>query len=481
MSKFDELLKNFGEPKKEATPEKDKPAILVIDDDESIRRGLSRILSHKYEVITAESGKKGVEVLSKDVHCVILDVKMKELNGFSTYPKLKDKSPDVPIIFYTAFQSEHDLVEVINKYRPAGYVEKGRDITFMENLIENAVHKYGLIIENEEYKHNLEEKVEERTAQYKKQKDRAEQALESERKERDARIEAEVQAAERRAEAELQKSLSGGLAHEARNASQPAAFQIETLSNYREGKSATDVLVESANKLDELIGQIGEDILSLKEKYNVPQHVIYEKILPQLEEIDAMSKDMSEASKRIGNAMPTITNSIGRGLALAKQFLEYSKLQEVVRGSTQINLSDVVNGVKNTYVSNFEELGIEYVTHVHDDEAVLVGDYLQIESVLKNLLLNAKDAVENNIQKKIEVSLINEGHCSQIIVEDNGEGISEENQAKIFNPFFSTKPSSGTGLGLNFVKRIVEAYGGKISVESIVGKGTKFYVDLPIK
>ena len=131
MEEFDELLSKFEEPKEEVSVEEEKPLILFIDDDESMRRGLSRALAHKYEVLTAESGTKGVEVLSKDVQCVILDVKMKELNGFSTYPKLKTKCPDVPIIFYTAFQSEHDLQEVINKYKPEGYVEKGRDINFL--------------------------------------------------------------------------------------------------------------------------------------------------------------------------------------------------------------------------------------------------------------------------------------------------------------------------------------------------------------
>jgi len=131
MNDFDKLLKKFEEPKEEVPVEEERPLILFIDDDESMRRGLNAALSHKYEIMTAESGTKGMEILSKDVQCVILDVKMRELNGFSTYPKLKEKCPDVPIIFYTAFQSEHDLQEVINKYKPEGYAEKGRDINFL--------------------------------------------------------------------------------------------------------------------------------------------------------------------------------------------------------------------------------------------------------------------------------------------------------------------------------------------------------------
>jgi len=177
MNEFEKLLKKFEEPKKEISKPDEKPEILVIDDDESIRRGLNSAFSHKYKVITAENGTMGQELLTRSIYCVILDVKMKELNGFSTYPKLKTKCPDVPIIFYTAFQSEHDLQEVINKHKPEGYVEKGKDISFLENLIENAVKKYTLILENESYKKNLEEKIEERTSELRKTNEELERTL----------------------------------------------------------------------------------------------------------------------------------------------------------------------------------------------------------------------------------------------------------------------------------------------------------------
>jgi adenylate cyclase len=102
----------------------------------------------------------------------VLDVKMKKMDGFETFPKLKEKCPDVLIIFYTAFQSEHDLREVINKFKPAGYVEKGRDINFLEHLIENAVKKYKLVLENKNYQKNLEQLVEERTLALQKEKEK---------------------------------------------------------------------------------------------------------------------------------------------------------------------------------------------------------------------------------------------------------------------------------------------------------------------
>ena len=172
MSEFEDLLKKFEDPAREVVVADDRPVVLVIDDDESIRRGLSRILSKKYQVLTADNGHEGLDLLSNQIYCVVLDVKMKKMDGFETFPKLKEKCPDVLIIFYTAFQSEHDLREVINKFKPEGYVEKGRDINFLEHLIENAVKKYRLVLENKRYQQNLEQLVAERTIALQKEKEK---------------------------------------------------------------------------------------------------------------------------------------------------------------------------------------------------------------------------------------------------------------------------------------------------------------------
>jgi two-component system, sporulation sensor kinase E len=67
----------------------------------------------------------------------------------------------------------------------------------------------------------------------------------------------------------------------------------------------------------------------------------------------------------------------------------------------------------------------------------------------------------------------------QIAITDNGKGISKENLEKLFTPFFTTK-EKGTGLGLAIAQKIVDEHDGKIHVESEVGKGTTFYITLPL-
>jgi len=144
MPSFEELINDFAPVKSEVS---DKSCILVIDDDKSIQRGLLRYFSNTYEVILADSAPKGIELLSKTpAHCIILDIKMKGMNGFEAYPEFKKQIPDIPIIFYSAFQNEHDLKTILNQYNPEGYFAKGDDIEKLEAAIDKSIHKFSNIL-----------------------------------------------------------------------------------------------------------------------------------------------------------------------------------------------------------------------------------------------------------------------------------------------------------------------------------------------
>ncbi len=111
-------------------------------------------------------------------------------------------------------------------------------------------------------------------------------------------------------------------------------------------------------------------------------------------------------------------------------------------------------------------------------------DNKQMQQVLINLLTNAADAIK--LKGKIAITTYiekglrkNEGDFVVIAITDNGVGISPDDLPKIFNPFF-TRKSDGTGLGLPITQRIVYQHQGIIDVESIVNKGTTFYVKLPV-
>jgi PAS domain S-box-containing protein len=120
---------------------------------------------------------------------------------------------------------------------------------------------------------------------------------------------------------------------------------------------------------------------------------------------------------------------------------------------------------------------IKILNYVLDAPKMKV-DAAKILRVFINLIKNAVDAMPE--EGTLEIRSIQTNGNVEIAFSDNGMGISEETIAKLFTPLFTTK-AQGMGFGLAICKRIVEAHGGKITVESVVGKGTTFTVTLPVE
>ena len=111
----------------------------------------------------------------------------------------------------------------------------------------------------------------------------------------------------------------------------------------------------------------------------------------------------------------------------------------------------------------------------------LLVDGNQIQQVVLNLVNNAVDALPQGGDIFIETRLNTEAKSIEVVFEDNGIGISSEDQNRVFVPFFTTKePGKGTGLGLSICNNVISAHNGKISLESRIGNGTRFVVSLPI-
>jgi len=110
----------------------------------------------------------------------------------------------------------------------------------------------------------------------------------------------------------------------------------------------------------------------------------------------------------------------------------------------------------------------------------ILADTQGIHRCLLNLLTNAIDALDEE-EGEVKISTQKRGESEVLItVDDNGAGIPEHVRQRIFDVFFSTKGSQGTGLGLAVTKKIIEEHGGSIEVQSSDGQGTKFVIRLPI-
>lgn len=111
----------------------------------------------------------------------------------------------------------------------------------------------------------------------------------------------------------------------------------------------------------------------------------------------------------------------------------------------------------------------------------IVIDPHQLQQVLINLLINAADAMPDGGTIGLALRHSADSKLLHLDVRDSGTGISPENVTKLFDPFFTTKaPGRGTGLGLAISARIIESFGGWISVQSMLGKGSCFTINLPV-
>jgi signal transduction histidine kinase len=143
-----------------------------------------------------------------------------------------------------------------------------------------------------------------------------------------------------------------------------------------------------------------------------------------------------------------------------------------------IELRPVVDAAMRTALPEFSARHAVLGTLPGDTPTVTVSaNAAALEQVLLNLLLNAAQALEP--RGKAEVSIDADSANVTILVRDNGRGMTPESKARMFEPFFSTKPE-GSGLGLTIARRIVTAHRGTISVESAPGEGTVAKVTLPL-
>lgn len=177
-------------------------------------------------------------------------------------------------------------------------------------------------------------------------------------------------------------------------------------------------------------------------------------------------------------------SAVMRAQSLTRQLLTFS------RGGAPVKaLNSIADIVKETVNFTLSGSKTDCRVSIADNLGIVDCDKDQVSLVINNILLNAQQAMprggmievkaENVAIKGGNIHLFNPGEYVKISIKDTGIGIEEEKLAKIFDPYFTTKPE-GSGLGLSTSYSIIKKHDGDILVESELGKGSTFYIYLPI-
>lgn len=176
-----------------------------------------------------------------------------------------------------------------------------------------------------------------------------------------------------------------------------------------------------------------------------------------------------------------INRNAHRLLELVNQLLDFRKVEQqslVIHFAPQ-NIHELIKSISERFAPTFEQGGKHFSVEFPDEQFTAIIDREAVTKVVSNLLTNANKYTTDEVRLSCHAGP-DEDHF-QIVVADNGIGIKEEDQQRIFEPFFQAEGNKpGTGIGLNIVKNIVDLHHGTISVASAVGKGSTFTVVLPV-
>lgn len=230
-----------------------------------------------------------------------------------------------------------------------------------------------------------------------------------------------------------------------------------------------------------------------------------EQQLCQAQKLTALGELASTVTHEFNNVLMTIVNYAKLGLRQRDEESRTKSFEKILAaGNRAAKITNGVLGFARNRAPGFEPTDLARIV---DDTLLLLERELtkyrvkvdcyvaavppamangnQIQQVLMNLMINARQAMPNGGRITIRLSYDAEAGTVDLMVRDNGSGIPADKLPHIFDPFFTTKTGpdasgkGGTGLGLSMCRNVIEAHHGRIRVESTVGKGTAFTIKLP--
>jgi signal transduction histidine kinase len=197
-------------------------------------------------------------------------------------------------------------------------------------------------------------------------------------------------------------------------------------------------------------------------------------VLMSIETSAQLIARLTRGQPQLDAAAERIMRGLRRGKKITTEILRFARPAQPQFARLNVGL------LFATIRSDLQSLLAESIAldiHAPPEDLWVLADREQMEQVVTNLVINARDAMLHG--GTITVAVAARGNWLQITVGDTGEGIPAENLDQIFEPLFTTK-ARGTGLGLAVVQQIVVRHGGTIKAESGVGRGTTFTITMPL-
>ncbi|RJR40918.1 MAG: response regulator [Desulfobacteraceae bacterium] len=506
--------------------------VLLIDDDEGVRRVTSIILADAgYCVLAAESGQSGLKLCKEESpQIVITDIRMPGMDGMEVLRTVKKEDPDKEVIVVTGFGEMAAAVSAL-QLDASDFITKPIGTDALLIALERAKKRYSTRKELQAYTALLEERWVSTADELAKAIHYRENLIESSidgilGSDREGRIVIYNQSIENilRYPKEMVigkmhftdlfppggvESFKEALDSE-RYGGRHRLFLYETNLSGQGGQKVPVQL--SASVLFEVTNEIGmvcfiRDLRRLRmmeEQFADQERLLHQDKMITLGRLSAsVVHEINNPLAGILNYLRLMIKILDRGTPNHEQmekFGRYLELAESETGRCSRMVSSLLAFSRKTE-TEFKEIdicellercimlsrhkldlqGIRIENSVEPDIPRIRGDFNQIQQCLVNLIFNAVDAMPEGGTLTIACARDRYKNGLEVRVTDTGCGISREDLPLVFDPFYTTKKEGkGLGLGLSTVQGIIERHKGKITVESEKGKGTTFFIRLPV-
>ena len=251
-----------------------------------------------------------------------------------------------------------------------------------------------------------------------------------------------------------------------------------------------DELGDLIRQYNQMIGQLEESTRKLRqseregawrEMARQVAHEIKNPLTPMKLSIQHLLRVQQSDPEKAAALLQRVANTLIEQIdSLTRIATAFSNFAQMPKADNQaVNLNELLRKAFTLFEKNQSE-HFRLLLSLPEDDCMVYGDKEHLVRVLNNLITNAIQAIPDDTAGEVAILLNTEvGNKIRLEIRDNGTGIPEEAREKVFAPYFTTK-SSGTGLGLAMTRNIIEAMSGDIYFQTESGKGTSFFIVLPL-